>query len=133
MAKIVILDDQPEICTSIRRRLAKDGHDVRTSYAGDEAIDFGHLFEPDLLITDWRLGSEYDGLEVADAFRFANSNVKTILITGHSRHEIEEQESSIEFHSILYKPFSLDEMVAAVNEALDNEALGEEVAGVSAS
>jgi DNA-binding NtrC family response regulator len=55
------------------------------------------------------------------------------LITGHSRHEIEEQESSIEFHSILYKPFSLDEMVAAVNEALDNEALGEEVAGVSAS
>ena len=71
MAKIVILDDQPEICESIQRRLAEDGHEVRTSNVGDEAIDFGHLFEPDLLITDWHLGSEYDGLEVADAFRFA--------------------------------------------------------------
>ncbi len=125
MAKIVILDDHPDICASIQSRLAEDGHEIRTSHVGDEAIDFGHLFEPDLLITDWRLESEYDGLEVADAFRFANADVKTILITGQSRRDVEQQESSLDFHSILFKPFSLDLIADKVNEVLsENEAVG---------
>lgn len=122
MAKIVILDDQPEICESIRLRLSRDGHDVRISNVGDEAIDFGHLFKPDLLITDWRLGNEYDGLEVAEAFRFANEEIKTILITGHSLKEVQSQHSDVKIYSMLFKPFSLEKLAGIVCEALSEEA-----------
>ena len=119
MAKIVILDDQPDVCSVIQQRLSEDGHDVRTSHVGDEAIDFGYLFKPDVLITDWRLGCDYNGLEVAEAFRFANENIKTILITGHSMEEIEKHCSKAVIFKTLCKPFSLEEIASAVEKALN--------------
>ena len=119
MAKIVVLDDQPDVCSFIKQRLTYDGHDVRTSYSGDQAIDFGHLFRPDILITDWRLGCGYDGLEVAEAFRFVNENIKTILITGHSIQEIQKHCSAARIFKTICKPFSLEEIASTVKEALN--------------
>jgi two-component system response regulator HydG len=125
MAKIVILDDQPDICNYIKERLTEDGHDVRTSHVGDEAIDFGYLFEPDVLITDWRLGSEYNGLEVAEAFRFANDNIKTILITGYSVQEVQTELDHVEIFRTVMKPFTLEKISRVVAEALDQGQLND--------
>jgi DNA-binding NtrC family response regulator len=119
MAKIVVLDDQPDICENIKERLSEDGHEVRTSLVGDEAIDFGYLFQPDVLITDWRLGSEYDGLEVAEAFRVANKDVKTILITGHSIQEVQNEVADLDIFKTIAKPFSLDVISDSVAQAMD--------------
>ena len=125
MAKIVVLDDQFDICLSLKLRLIEDGHEVRTSMVGDEAIDFGYLFKPDVLITDWRLESEYDGLEVAEAFRFANQNIKTILMTGYSMNEVSSRTEDLGLFKTIAKPFSLDEMSQMVTDALDSDSLRE--------
>jgi DNA-binding NtrC family response regulator len=124
MAKIVVLDDQPDVCSFIQERLSLDGHEIRTSNVGDEAIDFGYLFQPDVLITDWRLGCGYDGLEVAEAFRFANQNIKTILITGHSIQEVEKHNSKSVIFKTISKPFSLEEIASSVEQALNQEDVG---------
>ena len=121
MAKIVVVDDQEDICKSIEARLSVDGHEVRTSKVGDEAIDFGYLFQPDVLITDWRLKSEYDGLEVAQAFRVANKNVKTILMTGYSISEVQEQVRDAKIFKTIAKPFRLEEIVKIVEQALGTD------------
>ena len=119
MAKIVVLDDQSDVCEFIKVRLSEDGHDVRTSQLGDEAIDFGYLFQPDVLITDWQLESEYDGLEVAEAFRVANNHVKTILITGHSVDEVQDEMGDLDIFQTIAKPFSLEVISDVVNQALE--------------
>jgi DNA-binding NtrC family response regulator len=119
MAKIVVLDDQFDICAGIKHRLSEDGHDVRTSLVGDEAIDFSYLFKPDVLITDWRLESEYDGLEVVEAFHFANRNIKTILITGYSIDQVKALSANLDIFKTVAKPFSLDDISQVVNEALN--------------
>ena len=119
MAKIVVLDDQPDVCEFIKLRLSDDGHDVRTSQLGAEAIDFGYLFQPDVLITDWRLESEYDGLEVAEAFRVANDQIKTILITGHSVDEVQDEMGDLDIFQTIAKPFSLEVISDVVNQALE--------------
>ena len=124
MAKIVILDDHHDLCLSIQCRLSMNGHDVRTSSVGDEAIDIGHLFQPDVLITDWRLDCGYDGLEVAEAFRFANQRIKTILITGHSIKEIENHCSTAQIFKTIRKPFSLEEIASSVEDALIQDDIG---------
>jgi len=121
MARIVVLDDQFDICLSIKHRLIDDGHDVRMSLVGDEAIDFGYLFKPDILITDWCLESEYDGLEVVEAFRFANRNIKTILITGYSIEEAKARSVNLDIFKTIAKPFSLEEISQIVADALEPE------------
>jgi DNA-binding NtrC family response regulator len=121
MAKIVVLDDQVDICLSIKLRLIEDGHEVRISVVGDKAIDFGYLFKPDILITDWRLESEYDGLEVAEAFRFANQNIKTILMTGYCVDEVSAQSADLDIFKTISKPFSLEEISQIVAKAVDQD------------
>lgn len=115
MAKIVVLDDQPNICEIVETRLLLDGHEVRTTNTGDEAIDLGYLFQPDVLITDWNLESDYDGLEVAEAVSVAKENVKTILITGYS---VDEAPAPVEIFAKLPKPFSINELANTVDRAL---------------
>ena len=71
-----------------------------------------------MLITDWRLESEYNGLEVAEAVRFANDDVKTILITGYSVQEVQQQLGNVEIFKTIKKPFSLEDISNVVTEAL---------------
>lgn len=117
MAKIIVLDDEPSVCKVIKCRLTRDGHEVRISNTGDEAIDLGYLFQPDLLITDWNLESDYDGLEVAEAVSVAKENVKTILITGYSSC-YKNRSQAVEIFATLPKPFSVDELANTVDRAL---------------
>ena len=53
MARIVVVDDEEQTCKYLERQFVSDGHEVRTSLTGHEAIDLGHLFRPDILIADW--------------------------------------------------------------------------------
>ena len=115
MAKIVVLDDQSEICELIKSRLQLDGHEVKTTNVGDVAIDLGYLFQPDVLITDWNLKSEYNGMEVADAYSVAQENVKTIMISGYAIEEYCDQDKIFE---MIFKPFSINKISRAVERAL---------------
>lgn len=118
MAKILVLDDRPVICDSIQMRLAMEGHEVRTAYAGDQAIDLGYLFEPDLLISDFDLKGEYDGLEVCEAIHHANNKTKMILMSGYSLSEIEGRLERQCLFSMLEKPFCVDKLIELVDQAL---------------
>lgn len=115
MAKIIVVDDHREICDSLQQRLTLDGHDVKTALAGAEAIDLGHLFEPDILITDWDLGSEYDGIEVAEGVKAARSEIKSILITSH---RIPEKLTETAFAAKLLKPFTIEQLSESVTKVL---------------
>lgn len=117
MAKIVVVEDQPLLGQFLVESLEAVGHDVRFTQNGDEAIDLGYLFQPEVLITDWDLGNEYDGVEVAAACQFANENIKTIVISGHEK-RLKEFETDTRIFKTLAKPFTLDRLVQCVNEAV---------------
>lgn len=128
MSKIVILDDVVQIRNSLAIRLKAEGHDVRTAPNGAEAIDLAYLFKPDLLITDWDLKSDYDGLEVAEAFMAANEHVKSIIISGHEDFfeafgQVPDNDIGEKYGLVasLSKPFSLQLLVRTVRKALTDE------------
>ena len=128
MSKIVILDDAVQIRNSLAVRLKAEGHDVRTASNGAEAIDLAYLYKPDLLITDWDLQSDYDGLEVAEAFVASNERVKSIIISGHEEFlevfdQVPAEDIGEKYGLIasLSKPFSLLQLVRAVRDALNDD------------
>ncbi len=120
MAKILVLDDRPVICDAIQTRLSLEGHEVRTACAGDQAIDLGYLFEPELLVCDYDLKGEYDGLEVCEAIHYANNKIKMILMSGYSFSEIEGRLERQRLFSILEKPFCVEKLIEQVDRALEN-------------
>lgn len=119
MARVIVVDDEAGICKYIAKQLQDDGHEVRIALAGDEAIDLGHLFRPEVLIADWRLGSEYDGLDVAEAVQHVNAQLRTILITAYPSTTLSERASALRVHALLIKPVSLEEISRQVRNAFD--------------
>lgn len=119
MARIVVLDDHFDVCIGIETILNSLGHTVRTASTGDEAIDFCYLFQPDILITDWDLNSDYNGCEVSEAYHAANPNGKTILISGFKEAVFGQGSNQDGIFQTLAKPFSMSQLSDVVEAAVE--------------
>lgn len=117
MANIIVVDDDPSICKAIESQLSLDGHVVRVATAPDTAIDLGHLFETDLVITDWNLKAEYDGFEVLEAVLAVRSDVLAIIISGYGFVFEPRYDHFLSIPKIA-KPFSLSYLSETVRRLL---------------
>ena len=110
-AKLMIVDDDPEVRVVVAEFLEDFGYQVIQASGGREALD---LLErtPDLrmMITDVRM-PDMSGIELADVATQRQSDLKVILISGFfvSQH--------IEWR-FLRKPFRMRDLEAAVRAAL---------------
>ncbi len=80
-------------------------------------MELMHEFVPDILIVDWMLRDEMDGVQVAQNVRSLNPNLKTIFITGYRTSRLENQIREVPFAQFLSKPFSLDDFLEAIRLA----------------
>ena len=117
MATVVVIEDEAIVRTVIRRVLARDNHVVREVATGGEAIGICKQDGIDLLICDIGL-PEINGYEVALQCRGSCPDCGVILMSGHLPDELERRRipGDIEY---LQKPFTPQQLVDAVNEALN--------------
>jgi DNA-binding NtrC family response regulator len=118
MAKVLIVDDEQSYRRYISARLTRDGHTVETAATGADGIDIGMAFGPDLLIVDWILEHGDLGIRVADALHRRNPELQTILITGFSAKQALKESEGRPIVRCIEKPFEIDDLAAAVGEAL---------------
>ena len=83
--KILLIEDDTQLCMTIKEQLTKEGYIVDTCNAGDEA--FLYAVDPDndydLAIID-RMLPIIDGLSIIKAMRQKNIQIPVIIITGMS-------------------------------------------------
>ncbi len=68
MKKILIIDDEPEICDAVAEFLKEDGYETIVAHRGHEALDKTLKEKPDLLILDVAL-PDVDGTVVYETLR----------------------------------------------------------------
>jgi DNA-binding NtrC family response regulator len=118
MATILVVEDEDALRETLSRFLVHEGHQVIAAASGLEALDIGFDASPDVLIADWMLKDQVHGLHVSEAFRGLHPNINTILITGFPSRDLLEESDRCGVSMLLEKPFPLDDLLAAVNEAL---------------
>lgn len=114
--RILIVDDDPEIVSFVKRGLAYEGYTVDTAADGSEALAKAREKEPDLVILDIMMPG-IDGLEVAKRLR-QGGDVPIIMLTakGTVVDKVTGLESGADDY--LVKPFALDELLARVKALL---------------
>jgi DNA-binding response OmpR family regulator len=127
MVKILIIEDQKLLCQLYGSVLSKARHDVVLTYTGEEAVEEALRDHPDLVIMDLKLPG-ISGSEVAYQLQESGILPAAPLIIATALGE-EAQPIAQFFHAaaLLPKPFHLDSMITAVQQALDDsgqEALG---------
>ena len=78
MTKILIIDDDSNICELLRMYLEKEGYEVRTASDGVEGVSSFRIYEPDLVLLDVMMPKK-DGWQVCREIRENSS--KPIIIT----------------------------------------------------
>jgi len=121
MIRVLIVDDEPAYCESLRLLLSCEGFEVFTAAGAQEALDIGADYPIDLLVVDWILRDEMDGLDVAEALRAANPDVQVLVISGWPSGELKTRVEAWPSTRCLHKPFAAEAILAAAHEvaALD--------------
>jgi two-component system alkaline phosphatase synthesis response regulator PhoP len=116
MARVLVVDDQPDIVRLVRDYLERGGFEVVTASDGEEAMRAARSAEPDLVILDLTL-PKLDGLDVARQLR-CDTDIPIIMLT--ARTEESDRVAGLELGADDYitKPFSAREMVARVRAVL---------------
>lgn len=115
--RILLVDDEPSYRDSLGHILSHERYDVRTAASAKAAMTVAHEFVPDILVIDWMLRDEMDGVEVARRLRSTNPAMKTIFITGYMTSRLENQMREVPFAQFLSKPFSLNDFLETVRLA----------------
>lgn len=113
---ILVVDDDPEIVSLLKRGLTYEGYAVDTASDGAEALTKAHEKEPDLVILDVMMPG-IDGIEVSKRLRQA-SDIPILMLTakGTVADKIAGLDSGADDY--LVKPFSLEELSARVRALL---------------
>jgi DNA-binding response OmpR family regulator len=116
MAKILIIEDEPELVKVLRSYLEKSNFVVEVAYRGDSGLAAWEQYHPDLVLLDLNLPG-MDGLDVAREIR-RKSDTPIIMIT--ARVEETDQLIGLELGADDYiiKPFSPRIVVAKVRAVL---------------
>lgn len=92
--RILIVDDEDEICDFLRELLVEEGHYVEVASSGEKGVALGRESHFDLAIVDLKLQTAMSGLDVVQQLRQKNAAIKIIVITGYIdvalRHEAEK-------------------------------------------
>jgi two-component system, NtrC family, response regulator AtoC len=132
MAKsVLIVDDEELIRRSLRIALEGAGYAVNVARSGREALDRLSSDPPDCVVLDLRLG-DIDGLEVLEQARERLAELKAIVITAHGDLESAVRALRLGAFDFIRKPFDLEEVIAAVQNALRTADLEQRVAYLGA-
>jgi DNA-binding response OmpR family regulator len=107
--KILVVDDEPLIRSTIDRALSKVGYEVTTTPDAESFLDVLTIQDADLLIIDIHLGS-YSNEELLKKAGEISPRSKVLLISGSFLRAEDD--------NFLEKPFKLDELRAKVKEIL---------------
>ncbi|MBX3187909.1 MAG: sigma-54-dependent Fis family transcriptional regulator [Labilithrix sp.] len=127
MAKLLIVDDQRNMRTTLAMMLRGAGFEVDEAQNGEEGSERGGAGAYDVVLTDLRMGSK-DGIDVLRAVKTAQPLTEVIVMTAYGT--IESAVEAMRFGAFDYiqKPFTEQELLVKVGKALDNRRLAGEVA-----
>jgi|APCry4251928276_1046603.scaffolds.fasta_scaffold442813_1 CheY-like chemotaxis protein len=128
-AKILLVDDEPDIIETVQYALEREGYTVVTATNGLEAIGAARIHVPDLILLDVMLPGE-NGYRVARTIRedadagLYPHPIPVVLVTARDLSLDPEREKMFKEFSraelVVYKPFDLDDLLSLVEKLVRN-------------
>ena len=120
--KILLVDDEELVIKSVSKLLNKQGYEVLTCDAGEDAINAIRKENFDLIVCDIRM-PRMTGTETIKQIRKElkaknKTSVPEILITGYADDETNKEAEALKVADYIYKPFDLADFLNCVNKHL---------------
>ena len=111
--RLLIVEDEKQICDMVAKSLYDAGYEVDTCYDGEEALECILSEEYDLIVLDLNLPG-MDGMEILKELRQKNEETKVIILS--ARGQIADKVEGLDAgaNDYMEKPFHLQELEARI-------------------
>ena len=122
MNRILIVDDAKTIRNILSKMLSFMGFEVAVASSGNEGLNLFLKNSFDLVLTDLQMPG-IDGWTLALHIKDESPDTPIVLVTGSERKAVMEKLKGSCVDSVVFKPFTLEDIQQAVQEMLDKSAL----------
>ena len=124
--RVLLVDDEPEICWILSRALGELGYEVVTAESAVTAVAAFEREAPEVVLLDLRL-PDGDGLEVLRRIRELDEHAPVVMLTGHGTIESAVRAMKLGAFDYLIKPVHLEEVRVVMDKGLETRRLVAEV------
>ena len=124
MQKILIIDDDRDMCLLLKRFLTRHGYEVIEAYTGKKALEILEETEPSLVMCDFRL-EDMEGNVLLGKIKEKYPYIPVIIITGYSDIKIAVEVMKMGAYDYITKPLFPDEILITIKKALETPAAHE--------
>ncbi len=128
MQRILIVDDEEDLCEILRFNLEAEGFLVDTAHSAEEALALDTRY--DLMLLDIMM-ERMSGIEMVEHMRAEGDNTPVIFLTALGDHDAQLRGFSVGADDYIAKPFSFDTVLARVKAVLRRTSLASPASSVS--
>ncbi len=125
MSKILVIDDDRDMCLLLNRFLTRKGYDVLEFYNGKKSLEYMEHNKPSLVLCDFRL-EDMDGSVLLQKIKDRYPSLPVIIITGYSDIKTAVEVMKSGAFDYVTKPLLPDEILITIKKALAAEAKPEQ-------
>ena len=114
---ILVVDDERDHADGLAEALDKLGAKTIAVYNGKDALDILARQTIDIVVTDLKLGGDFDGLAILEQAKKLNSQTEVILITAYATVDTCKKAIRQGAYDYLVKPIDIDQLRTLVEQA----------------
>ncbi|NUP12553.1 MAG: sigma-54-dependent Fis family transcriptional regulator [Polyangiaceae bacterium] len=122
MSKVLVVDDQRNMRTTLALMLRGASYEVDEASDGVQGVEMGSKGAYDVVLTDLRMGSQ-DGIGVLRAVKEAQMNTEVIVMTAYGTIESAVEAMRLGAFDYIQKPFTEEELLVKVQRAIEKRQL----------
>lgn len=117
MTRLLVVDDEPEICDFLKSFFEDRDFEVRSATSGEQALQEVAAFRPNVMLLDIKMGT-VDGLSVLREVKKKDSKLKVIMVTAIESTDKIEEAMRLGADNYITKPLSLEYLENDVREKI---------------
>lgn len=115
--KILVIDDEIDLCKLFEKILRLEGYTVLTAQNGYDGIKINEKNNPDIIILDLKM-PKMGGIETLRRIRKKDKNVIVIILTAYGDAETIRDAADLNVYEYTAKPFNNETVIKIIKEAL---------------
>jgi len=115
MPKLLIVDDEHDICDFVKNFFSERGYAVNTALNGDDALSIIKSDKPDIVLLDIKMNG-MDGIAVLKHIKGIDKNIRVVMVTALEDQEKMDEACRLGACEYITKPLILDNLENVVGK-----------------
>ena len=118
--RILVIDDDIDMCALLNRFLSKNGYEIETAHTGNKGLEKFKEGAFDIVLCDYRLGDKKDGKDILVEIKQQKPSTIVLIITGYSDIKTAVDVIRAGAYDYITKPLIPDEILSVLNKAINS-------------